>query len=156
MKKVLLVILALFVGLIILGSLLPDPAKTETTESKPVTSADTPDATPAPPVEKPMPAALQIAALKLFQDYQSNEVSADQQYKDKTLEVTGTVAGINKNAFGGIYVELRTPNEFMSIQASGLPEDVAANLKKGQAITVRCTGNGMIMGTPMLGDCSMI
>lgn len=156
MKKALLVILALFVGLIVLGALLPEQPKKETAADKPATVAETPAATAAEPVEKPLPAALQVAALKLFEDYQSNEVSADQQYKGKTLEVDGTVAGINKNAFGGIYVDLRTSNEFMSIQASGLPEDVAANLKKGQAITVRCTGNGMMMGMPMLGDCSML
>lgn len=156
MKKALLVILGLFVGLILLGALLPDAPVPEGGEAMPAASADTSATAETPAAKEPPPAALQVAAPKLFDDYQSNEVAADQQYKGKTLEVAGTVSGISKNAFGSIYVELRTSNEFMGIHANGLPENVAAGLTKGQKITVRCTGNGLLMGSPMLDDCSML
>ena len=31
----------------------------------------------------------------------------------------------------------------------------AASLRKGASVTVACTGNGLIIGTPMLKDCTI-
>jgi len=100
------------------------------------------------------PAALEVTAEQLFADYEANEVSADNQYKGKTLAVSGKVAGINKDFSDEIYVELAA-NPFQSIQARGIPQDAAAALKKGQSVTVECVGDGLMMTLPMLKNCSL-
>jgi hypothetical protein len=100
--------------------------------------------------------ALQVSALKLFTDYQGNEVAADNVYKGRSLAVSGIVRSINKDMFDHIYLALISPNEFMDVQAhlSEGNETKAASLQAGEAVTVICTGAGMVVGTPMLDKCS--
>jgi outer membrane biosynthesis protein TonB len=108
--------------------------------------------TPAPNAPKP----LEVSALKLFVDYQRNEVAADNMYKGRLLAVRGMVTSISKNMFDKIYVSLATPNEFMNVQVhlGEGNESQAAALQRGEVINVICTGGGMILGSPMLTDCS--
>lgn len=100
---------------------------------------------------------IQVSASKLFIDYQANEVAADNIYKGKRLAVRGTVQSINKDITDDIYLVLATPNEFMGIHANVNSEEAskAAALSKGTHLTVVCQGQGMILGSPMLGDCSI-
>lgn len=101
------------------------------------------------------PVALEVTAGQLFAAYDANEVAADNSYKGKTLKVSGTVAGINKDFTDEVYIELAGGNEFQSIQARGLPQDVAAGLSKGQSVIVECVGDGLMMTLPMLKDCNL-
>ena len=55
-----------------------------------------------------------VSSSQLFNDYQSNEVAADNKYKGKQLLVTGTVASIDKGPFGGLVLQLAASNQFMS------------------------------------------
>lgn len=100
--------------------------------------------------------AQKVSALKLFIDYQRNEVAADNIYKGRLLAVTGIVTSINKDMFDKVYVSLATPNQFMNVQAhlDGESESQAAALERGHGVTVICTGGGMILGSPMLQRCS--
>jgi len=100
--------------------------------------------------------AQRVSALKLFLDYQRNEVAADNIYKGHLLTVVGQVTSINKDLFDKIYVSLATPNEFMNVQAhlNEGSESQAAALQRGQVVTLLCTGAGMVVGSPMLKDCS--
>jgi hypothetical protein len=50
--------------------------------------------------------AIVITADALHAEYKANEVAADGKYKDKTLEVSGTVQEIGKDALGAQYVNL--------------------------------------------------
>ncbi len=97
-----------------------------------------------------------VSALTLSTDYLRNEVAADNLYKGHLLAVHGMVTSINKDIFDKIYVSLATPNEFMNVQAhlAAGSESQAAALQRGETITVVCTGNGMVLGSPMLRDCS--
>jgi len=107
------------------------------------------------PAPQPKP-AMKVTALKLFEEYQANEVSADQAYKGKLLEVTGKVDSITKDAFDNVIVRLQTSNEFMAVATYPVDEEVnaAAGLAKGQAVTMQCEGEGMVMGSPVLRECS--
>jgi len=103
------------------------------------------------------PVALAVTAPKLWSDYHANEVAADNIYKGKELLVQGTVAEIRKDFTDSIVVELGTFNEFENVDA-GVKDDYqseAASLHKGQIITVRCEGGGMVVGSPVLRGCSM-
>ena len=96
-----------------------------------------------------------VPVTTLFKDYHANEVAADQKYKGKRLVYSGQISGIKKGAFGEIYIELRTPNQFMSAHAYLIKEQeaIAASLAKGQKVRWECKGDGLLIGSPMLKDC---
>lgn len=115
---------------------------------------DAPAAYAAAPAEpKAEEPAIAVTSADLFKAYEENEIAADQQYKGKRLEVTGTITGIDSDLMDKPVVRLNTPNEFMSAGASGLPLEVAATLKKGQKVTLLCTGGGEVMSMPQLDEC---
>lgn len=112
-------------------------------------------ATPAP-AARPQPSAISVTNQKLWNDYEANEVSADNAYKGKRLRVTGTVASITKDFMDDIVIHLASPNEFMNTMATMAKSEsaTAAGMRKGNKVTVLCEGNGRIIGTPALGDCT--
>ncbi|AOK03317.1 tRNA_anti-like [Burkholderia pseudomallei] len=103
------------------------------------------------PVEK-----VSVTAGALFTAYEKNEVAADQKYKGKALSVSGTIQSIDKDAFDNIVVKLRSSNEFMPVNAylSKEHEALAASLEKGKKVTWTCEGDGRLIGSPMLRDCT--
>ncbi len=104
-----------------------------------------------------MDSAAPVTAATLWNAYQGNEVSADEAYKGKKLLVSGTVASIEKGPLGGIVVRLATPNEFIPVDASleDSEKSKAGKLTKGDDIKLLCAGNGMVIGRPQLGDCTV-
>jgi hypothetical protein len=110
----------------------------------------------APASNAPRP--LQVSAMKLYVDYQRNEVAADNVYKGRLLAVQGIVASINKDFLDKIYIELAAPNEFENVQAhmDVGNESKAAALQRGEPVTFLCIGGGMIVGSPMLEKCSFV
>lgn len=117
------------------------------------TDAPAADAAAAPAEPKAEEPAIAVTSLELAAAYEENEIAADQKYKGKRLEVTGTITGIDSDLMDKPVVQLETKNPFMSAGASGLPVEVAATLKKGQKITLICTGNGEVMTMPQLNEC---
>jgi hypothetical protein len=109
-----------------------------------------------PSKEAPVPNALKVSAMKLYVDYQRNEVAADSVYKGRLLAVQGIVTSINKDFLDKIYIQLAAPNEFESVQAhlDEGNESNAAALQRGESVSLLCTGGGMIIGSPMLEKCS--
>jgi TPR repeat protein len=96
-----------------------------------------------------------IDAVSLWQDYDANEIAADQKYRGKRLVVRGIVADLTKDFTDSVIVRLRSPNLFMSTHAYVDNESVAtvATLKKGQKVLLSCVGSGKTMGSPILKDC---
>jgi hypothetical protein len=88
--------------------------------------------------------------------YSANELRGDELYKDKVLEVTGAIQSIDRGIGDEPYVVLWTRNEFAGVQAHFQDKAGLSSLAKGQHITVRCMGDGMIMGSPMLRDCVLV
>lgn len=99
-------------------------------------------------------ASVVVTAEKLYADYQANEVAADGQYKGATVEVTGTIKSIEKDAFGSIVISISTGAAYMSVDARTTDAAGAAKLAKGQRATMRCTGAGMVLQSPQLRDCT--
>jgi len=126
-------------------------AETPAAEPKraPAEAARAPEPKPEPVVESPV----NVTAMELFSAYDANEVAADASYKGKTLNVTGKVAGIDKDFTDTVIVKLRTPNQFMDVMAYGVAPDVAGSLRKGQPLTLTCRGEGLVMGSPVLRRC---
>jgi hypothetical protein len=114
-------------------------------------------ASPAAPASQQVaPQAMQVDAVKLWRDYDANEVSADATYKGRALDVAGVVAAIEKDAFGNLILGLRAPNPYMSTRATMRASEYAAmaRLSKGARVTVRCIGAGKMIGIPILEECT--
>lgn len=138
----------------------PNPEPRDKPEPQPATAVKAEPTSPPPEKKEetpPQPTALKVSAVRLFDDYDENEVAADDRYREKSLEVVGVVDSIDKTPFGGIVVKLKTGNPFMSVDANlddGMKEK-AGKLKKGQRLTVRCDGDGSMLGSPQLSDCQL-
>jgi hypothetical protein len=104
----------------------------------------------------PRQPSVSVDAMKLWQDYDSNEVAADNIYKGKTLRVSGTVDSIDKDAFDNMVLGLHSPNPFMHTRAKMVAADApaVASLAKGARVVLVCEARGRIIGSPVLDDCS--
>lgn len=127
----------------------------------PPPGSQVPESTVSSSAAPPVPAGSQderivkVTSAKLFADYQANEVAADNVYKGKQLEVTGTVNSIDKDFLDDIVLQIKTSNPFLPIGAR-IHESMAgkaAALRKGQKLTLICEGHGAVMTAPQLGDC---
>lgn len=149
------VVLGIFGGILLLGivsaTLHGSPSSTSNTSTtrSGSTSSTTRSSRSGP--------AVTVGAAQLWTDYQNNEVAADEKYKGRLLLVTGTIASIDKDAFDNMVVRLQSPNQFMNVHAKleDSEKSEAARLSKGQKVTVKCEGGGMIIGSPMLRDCTI-
>ncbi|WP_199181260.1 OB-fold protein [Chromobacterium alticapitis] len=110
-----------------------------------------------PQSELARPAAIKVSAVRLHQDYEANEAAADDIYKSEQLEVTGSVASIEKDPFDNTIVWLRTMDDFIHVQAR-MGESAAAqakSLRKGQKVVLSCLGGTRILGSPTIEDCAL-
>lgn len=101
---------------------------------------------------------LSVGAVRLWRDYQENEVAADNRYKGKRLRVTGTVVSIERDADGRPVLHLVSGNPIFLTMATLDRADIpaAAQLKKGDQVVVRCIGDGQTMRMPQLERCLML
>lgn len=83
--------------------------------------------------------AIQVTASQLFGEYNTNEKSANTNYIDKVVAVTGVVGTVSKNAEGKTVVLLKTEDLMFGVNCT-LEE--AADIKAGEQVTLKgiCTG----------------
>lgn len=125
--------------------------------SPPATTTSAPTPQPAAPRPAPSETAMRVNAIALWQQYDANEVAADNQFKDRLLLVQGTVDAVDKDFLDRAIIRLKSPNPFMTTLAT-LKESskgAAASARKGQAIALLCRGAGRILGAPTLSDCEL-
>ena len=99
-----------------------------------------------------------VGALRLWQDYDANEVAADNRYKGKTLRVTGRVLSVERDANGAAVLDMVSGNPiFRTMATLQLAETQrAASLTRGNTVVVQCTGGGRVMRMPQLEDCELL
>lgn len=91
--------------------------------------------------------------------YNENTVAADAKFKGKRFEVTGTISDINTDMMDNAVLILKGGvNDFSDphFQLSDVDKPKAATLKKGMKVALTCEGNGDMIKTPMMNDCSII
>ena len=83
--------------------------------------------------------AIQIQATAIFNEYSTNEKTANARYIDKIVEVTGTVNSVSKNAEGKTVVLLKTDDLMFGVNCT-MEEDV--QVKEGDTVSLKgiCTG----------------
>lgn len=106
---------------------------------------------------EPAPAAIKVDAKKLSADYEANEVSADQQYKGKIVEVSGTIKDIGKDILDNPYVSFENGNSIFGVQCMFDKSDAnaLASLSKAQKITLTGKVSGKL-GNVILNDCKIV
>jgi hypothetical protein len=143
-RNILAGVAALFVGLMILGAIVGDSNKSPSGGS----SVNTPAPMASPD--------LTVDARQLFADYEANEVAADEKYKGKIVDVSGTVNSIGKDLTDTIYVTLSTGEEIevfnVQLFFSNDYEAQTAKLQKQDFLQARCHCDGKF-GNVMLKDC---
>lgn len=98
------------------------------------------------PASTPSPEIVKVAAGDIYSAYQANEIAADQQYRNKAVEISGSIIEISENKYGDPYVLLGDGGryEFFGVQCffSTTAEPELAKLAKGQKIVIQgeCTG----------------
>ncbi len=99
-----------------------------------------------------------VGSIRLFQDYEANEVAADNRYKDKPVRVTGRVVAVEKNLMDAAVLGLTSGNLVFQTMATLTPDETprAAVLAKGDTIVVQCTGAGSMMRMPQLEKCVLM
>jgi len=94
-----------------------------------------------------------ISADALKSEYEDNEVRADQQYKDKIIEVSGVVSSIGIDISDRPYVVLTNGERgIFAVQCFVTDKNRVAQLNKGDNIVVVGKGAGK-MGNVILEDC---
>ena len=98
------------------------------------------------------------SVIQLYQDYSANEVLTDKKIGKALIEVSGTIASIDKDFLDHVVVHLETGDQF---EQAGMTlvdsqKNAAANLVQGQQITVRCDTMHRIVGSPQGGDCVIV
>lgn len=101
---------------------------------------------------------ISVGSIRLWQDYDANEVAADNQYKGKSLRVTGRILSIEKNLMGAATLDLVSGNPVYRVIATMDAVDTprAAALAKGDTVLVQCTGAGSFMRMPQLDKCALL
>jgi hypothetical protein len=98
---------------------------------------------------------LRVTAEKYFDDYQANGLSANQEYLNKQVEITGQIGSVNADDPDSPYVALVTSNPILTVNAyinsAGMNE--AAKYVAGQSATLFCTGAGVLLTFPQLNNC---
>ena len=96
---------------------------------------------------------LTVSAVRLYADYDSNEVAADQKYKGKTLLVSGTVNDIGKDIMGTMYVTLVGHGVIGQVQCFFAKSHAGelAGLSKGMSVSVKGRCDGKMMNVMMKG-----
>lgn len=101
---------------------------------------------------------IEITAQQLCSKYDENEVRADEIYKGRTLVITGRVDSISKDFTNDMFVSLNTSYNCLYVRG-GIASDQKENMKaisKGDKITIRCTGAGLIINSPMAENCVLV
>ncbi len=100
--------------------------------------------TPSKPLTGPV---VKVTPKQLMADYAANEVSGDDKYKGKTLELTGKAESISKDFVGNVYINLESGEPMKTIQVYFNSEDTKkiSELKSGQTVTVQGRCEGMIL-----------
>ena len=96
--------------------------------------------------------SLKVSAVKLYNDYNANEIAADEKYKGKIIEVTGIIRDIGNDIMDNAYITLVGDQYFGDIQCYFSEKSVVASLSKGKRITVMGNCSGLMMNVH-LNDC---
>lgn len=146
--KILTVVLVLAVLGGIGSALGGNEEESQVTATKPATTETVKKETPKAEEKKEV-VAIKVSAVDLAAAYEENEVKADKDYKDKTIETTGKISDIGV-ILGQTYVVLSSGKDFSITNVQCFFKDKEqidkiADLKKGGTVTIQGVVDGKSM-----------
>ncbi|MFA5047870.1 MAG: hypothetical protein WC516_02390 [Patescibacteria group bacterium] len=101
--------------------------------------------------------AITVSPAKIVADYEANGVAADEMYKGKTVEMSGTIKDINKDIMNTPYITLESGNVVWSVQCMFDKSDTGklVSLSQNQKITITGVVSGKL-GNVLIKDCSIV
>jgi hypothetical protein len=115
----------------------------------------------APPEHKAASAnrpVFSISAEELYREYDANEVATDLKMGKALVEVSGTINSIDKDFTDDVVIRLATGDPFSmaGLTLVNSQKNLAATLRKGQAIVIRCDHIRRILTSPMGSNCVIV
>lgn len=99
----------------------------------------------------------ELTANQLYKAYDTNEIAADNKYKNKKLAVTGKIHDISE-VFGNIAVDIKSGDGigWTTIRCTMQDRDEVSKLRKGQKVTITGTCKGLTLNLAInLEDCKI-
>ena len=101
--------------------------------------------------------AVKVTAIDMLNQLKDNEVKFMKQYKDKTVEVTGTITGFDTGlSDDDVIVKVGERYDYVRCTVVKDQADKAANYSKGQTITIKGICTGEVMGYPGMKSCIIV
>lgn len=103
--------------------------------------------------------AIKVTAVALYNAYKNNEVAANQQYKNKLVEITGVVDTIGEDITSNPYISFKVQQyQITSVQCMFAKKyaDQLATVSKGQSIKLKGTVSDSLAGQVIVRDCQIL
>lgn len=111
----------------------------------------------APTSSAPELAPLTTTPQAIYEAYQANEVAADNQMAGHIIQFSAPVKSIDKDFTDSVVLAFATSDEFSDFRASldNSQKQLAANLSRGQVVTVQCKKIRRIIQSPIGDECTI-
>jgi hypothetical protein len=96
-----------------------------------------------------------LTAAEIWEQYNLNAARADGRFKNKPLSVTGRVVDVRRDYGGNILLRLATGDALETVRATVVSRDDSGRAVpvRGQIVSLRCMGRGVLIGAPVLDAC---
>lgn len=90
--------------------------------------------------------------------YEQNQVAGDKKYLNKIIAITGEIQEINSGLGNEPYIVLEGAGDFSGVHIKFTTPDIdkIAELRKGETGKFVCTGNGVLLGSPVFHECDFL
>lgn len=97
-------------------------------------------------------------APELVLAYDQNEVATNKKIGNAIVEVSGHIASIDMDMMNHAVIKMATGMDFKSVNLTleDAEKDLAASLRKDQAIVIRCKTMVRIIDSPQGDDCVVV
>lgn len=104
---------------------------------------------------KPSPVPMKITAREIADDFDANQVAAEEKWKDKLIEFSGKISNITDT---GLSFSNIASKQFSMTQISCRIQDKAQllPLKNGETVTVRGVVGNQAIGVIGINDCEVV
>lgn len=97
-----------------------------------------------------------VSSNQIQLEYEKNEVSADNKFKDKLVSIQGIVKSVDKSINDEIFISLNGGSNPFILPQANIEKDYSnwvGTLSKKDKIGLVCTVDGMLMGSVILSKC---
>jgi hypothetical protein len=100
----------------------------------------------------------EVSSRTISNEYDANEIAADEKFKNKITLVTGRVNSISKDAFDNPFLSLQGKNSIQGVNARFKKEDIKelSTYKKGQSTNIVCRISGFSIGDVIADNCKTV